>query len=278
MPSVQVPGCTIHYELVDLTLPWVREPETILFHHGLGASGGVWRDWLPALIDRYKVLVFDMRGHGRSERPPVGAPLSLDLLIEDLFAVADATGIERFHLVGESIGGTIALKAAIERTKRIRSLTVCNGTHLGGSINSITDWQQIIDERGMLGWSEHMMCARFFDGAISPQMHQWYKREQSEVSKDVLLRALRMLAGVDLSPQLGEVAQPVLLLHPDSSPFISVSIMADLKTRLPDARLQVFAHSKHGLPFSHTRKCSAATRCFLDKISGPDRITCNGAP
>jgi pimeloyl-ACP methyl ester carboxylesterase len=85
--------------------------------------------------------------------------------------VADAAGAHRFHLVGESIGGTIALLAAIRRGKQLLSLTVSNGSHLGGSIQNIDNWREIIDRGGMPGWSRHMMGQRFFDGAISRE--QW---------------------------------------------------------------------------------------------------------
>jgi pimeloyl-ACP methyl ester carboxylesterase len=96
-----VPGCTLHYELVDLTPPWQGEAETILFHHGLGATSGAWAAWLPVLADRFRLVTFEMRGHGRSTWPEPGAALSMERLAEDLIAVADATKAERFHLVGE---------------------------------------------------------------------------------------------------------------------------------------------------------------------------------
>src|SRR5262245_29086229 len=107
MPTLAVPGCTLHYEVVDLTPPWQGAAETIVFHHGLGATSGAWAAWMPVLAGHYRLVTFDMRGHGRSERPLPGAALSLGRLTEDLFAVADAVRAERFHLVGESIGGTI---------------------------------------------------------------------------------------------------------------------------------------------------------------------------
>lgn len=265
MPSVQVADCALHYELLDATVPWLERPETIVFHHGLGASSGIWRSWAPMLADRYRMLSFDMRGHGRSSHPPAGAPLSLDLLLDDLFAVVDAAGMQRFHLVGESIGGTLALLAALRAPERMLSVTVSNGAHVGGSINNLDNWEQIIDTRGMAGWSEHMMHARFFPGSLSQGMYDWYARMQAAVSRDMLLRAVRLLAGADLSPRLSELTLPVLLLHPDSSPFIPVALMADLKSRLPDSRLHVFARSRHGLPFSHADTCAEALREFLDE-------------
>jgi pimeloyl-ACP methyl ester carboxylesterase len=267
MPNVSVPDCTLHYDVVDLTSPWLADAETVLFHHGLGATSGTWAGWIPLLVDRYRLVFFDMRGHGRSSHPEPDAPLSLDRLVDDLLAVADAAGARKFHLVGESIGGTIALKAAIGRPERIHTLTVSNGAHMGGSIQSIDDWQQIMDARGMAGWSQHMMKGRFFDGAIPEPMRQWYAREQAGVSRDMVLRAVRLLAGADLSGELAQVRVPVLLLHGDSSPFIPVAVLADLKAKLTDARLQIFAHARHGLPFSHAGECAQTLRGFLEDVA-----------
>ncbi|MCC7546672.1 MAG: alpha/beta hydrolase [Burkholderiales bacterium] len=266
MPAVQVPDCTLHYDVLDTVLPWIGQPETIVFCHGLGANALIWRAWAPMLCDSYRMLTFDMRGHGSSSHPPDGAALGLDLLVDDLFAVADAAGADRFHLVGESIGGTLALLAGLRAPERLLSITVSNGAHAGASISHLDDWKQIIDARGMDGWSDHMMQARFFPGALSQPMHEWYRRMQAGVSVDFLLRAVRLLAGADLSPRLPSLTMPILLLHPDSSPFIPVSLMADLKARLPRSSLHVFPHSRHGLPFSHADLCAEALREFLDAM------------
>jgi pimeloyl-ACP methyl ester carboxylesterase len=266
MPTLSVAGSDLHYDVLDLTLPWIENPQTILFHHGLGASSNTWAAWLPVLADRYRLVRFDMRGHGRSARPGPDGTLSLEMLAHDLFKVADAAGAQRFHLVGESIGGTIALLAAIRHGERIQTLTVSNGAHVGGSIQSTQDWQNIIAARGMAGWSAHMMPKRFFEGAISKGMWSWYEREQAGADPDFVLRAVQLLVGADLSPDLGRVRMPTLLLHGDSSPFIAPAVLADLKSRLADARLQVFAHARHGLPFSHAVACAQTLRRFLEDV------------
>jgi pimeloyl-ACP methyl ester carboxylesterase len=110
------------------------------------------------------------------------------------------------------------------------------------------------------------MQKRFFDGAITEEMWRWYEQEQAGASPQFVLDAVRLLAGADLSPELGAVRMPVLLLHGDSSPFIPVPVMADLKSRLADARLHVFAHARHGLPFSHAKECAQVLRDFLDEV------------
>ncbi len=68
----------------------------------------------------------------------------------------------------------------------------------------------------------------------------------------------------DLTPRLGEIKCPTLLLHPDGSPFIPVPVMAALHQLLPTSQLNVLGHSRHGLPFSHAAQCAQILRSFLD--------------
>ncbi len=113
------------------------------------------------------------------------------------------------------------------------------------------------------------MADRFHPGALPPDRHAWFAHQQAACSRDSVLNALAVLVGTDLRSALGALAMPVLLLHPDDSPFIPVPVAADLHARLPDAELQVFAHARHGLPFSHGRACAAALRGFLERRFHP---------
>jgi len=266
MPTISVPGGALDWTMLDLAPPWSPAAGTIVFQHGLGANQGIWAEWLPFLIGRYRVLRFDMRGHGRSRVKP-GSALGMEVLTDDLFAVMDAAGVERAHLVGESIGGTIVLNAALRQPDRVATLTVCNGAHKGGSIQAVHDWKRIIDETGMAGWSTHMVGCRFYDGAIPEPLRQWYHREQAGTDPDVLLRGVAALVGADLSGRLGQVRPPVLLIHPDASPFIPVEAMAEFQRGVPDGRLHVIGHARHGMPVSHAAQCAAILRDFLAEMA-----------
>ncbi len=264
MPLAATSHGTLHYDVVDLVAPWQRPRLPILFHHGIGASAGIWAGWRPALADAYRLVTFDMRGYGRSTIPAADFRWSLDLLVDDLFAVADAADLPRFHLVGESIGGTVALAAALARPGRIATLTVSNGAHLGASIQRVEAWRRQLDEGGSKGWSDAFLRDRFHDDALSAERRAWFAAEQEKWSRDSILNALGVLIGTDLTPLLADMKCPTLLLHPDGSPFIPVSIMAALHERLPDSELNVFGRSRHGLPFSHAAQCAQALRTFLD--------------
>ena len=262
--QVERAGGAIAFEVVDHVPPWLTPARTVLFHHGLGTRSACWDGWTPALAGRHRLVRFDMRGHGASPLP-AGFRWSLSALVDDLLAVADASETERFHLVGESTGGTVALAVAARHPERVLSVTVSNGAHRGGSIRNLEPWRRIIREEGMAAWSAHMMGQRFFEGALTDGMRRWYETRQADSDPDAILGATAMLVAVDLLPELGRVTCPVLLLHPDSSPFIPVETMAELKRALPDARLQVFAHARHGLPFSHAAECAAAVAEFVDR-------------
>lgn len=263
MPTLAAQGCIIEYELIDVAAPWLPARETVVFNHGVGASLDIWAEWLPALVDRYRVLRFDMRGHGRSTWREGAARLTMEALTDDLFAVMDAAGVSRAHLVGESIGGTIALSAALRSPDRVATLTVSNGAHVGATIQSVQDWQQIIGTRGMAGWSAHMMPLRFFSGAIPDELARWFEANQASAQPRAVLEMLEALVGADTIDRLSGLKPPVLLLHPDSSPFIPVPLMADFQARVPDARLHVIGHARHGLPVSHAKTCAGLLRAFL---------------
>ena len=265
MAMLSVAGGTLDWAMTDLTPPWVAEPEVVVMHHGIGANRHVFDGWLPALIGRYRVLRFDMRGHGGSSSAD-GAGLTLDQLADDLFAVMDAAGVERAHLVGESIGGTIVLAAALRTPERVRSLTVSNGAHVGASIQSVQSWREIIDTQGMPGWSAHMMAGRFHPGAISDELWRWFEAQQATACPRTVLALLAALVGADLVDRLAGLAMPVMLLHPDGSPFIPVPVMADFQARVRGARLHVIGNARHGLPFSHATVCSGLLAGFLAEV------------
>ncbi len=265
MPFATTRQGSLHYEIADQVAPWHEPREAILFHHGIGASAEIWAGWFPALADAHRLVSFDMRGYGRSHIPGPDFAWSLDLMVEDLFAVADAAGLPRFHLVGESIGGTVALAAALARPERIATLTVSNGAHLGASIQRVEAWRRQLDEGGMKAWSDAFLRDRFHDDALSPEQRSWFAAQQEKWPQESILNALRVLIRTDLSPRLKDIGCPTLLLHPDGSPFIPVPNMAELHRLLLAAELNLIGRSRHGLPYSHASLCASLLRPFLDR-------------
>ena len=97
-----------------------------------------------------------------------------------------------------------------------------------------------------------------------PSSCAWFAEQQEKWPRESILNALGVLIGTDLSSRLKDIRCPTLLLHPDGSPFIPVPVMAELHRLLPNAELNVIGHARHGLPYSHAKRCASLLRTFLD--------------
>jgi pimeloyl-ACP methyl ester carboxylesterase len=105
----------------------VRGPETgepVVLVHGNVSAARFFEEVMLALPEHYYVLAPDMRGYGRSERKPVDATRGVRDFSDDLKAFVDALGLERFHLLGWSLGGNVALQYAIDYPADVRTLTL----------------------------------------------------------------------------------------------------------------------------------------------------------
>lgn len=259
---IDVPGCRLAWWLTDLTPPWLADPPAIVMHHGVGASRHIFDGWLPALALTHRILRFDMRGHGQSERPDA-TPISMDLLSDDMLAVMDAAGIRSAHLIGESIGATLVLHTALRVPERALSVTFSNGAHLGSSIQAVAGWRRMIEEEGMQSWSDFMMEGRFAADAIPAAAWRWFQAQQAASCPRTVLAMLHALTEADLLGRLPGLRAPLLILHPDRSPFVPVPVAADLAARVPGARLHVIGGARHGLPFSHAGICAELAAAFV---------------
>lgn len=115
-----------------------------LFMHGIGGNRSNWREQLPAFAPHFSCVAWDARGYGDSD--DYEGPLAFDEFVEDLVRVLDHFGVERAHLVGLSMGGRIAMRAALLHPQRIATLTLLD-THEGFSAFSPTQRQAFVESR-----------------------------------------------------------------------------------------------------------------------------------
>lgn len=96
----------------------------VIFIHGNCSAARFFEETLLALPAQFRGIALDMRGYGRSETAPVDATRGLRDFSDDLHALVEALGLQRPHLVGWSLGGTVALQYAIDHPEALRSLTL----------------------------------------------------------------------------------------------------------------------------------------------------------
>ena len=101
-----------------------------------------------------------------------------------------------------------------------------------------------------------MMPGRFHPGAISETAWRWFQRQKARVDPDVVFRLLGAVVGTDLAAELPGLRPPLLLLHPDGSPLIPVSLMAALRDLVARSRLHAIGRARATGRRSRMRTCA----------------------
>ncbi len=267
MPMLERPEGDLYYQVCDIVPPWQESPETILFLHGLAVDSDVWVNWLPGLVDRYRVVRTDLRGFGRSFVPESAAGWSIEQLVGDVLAVMAAAGADRVHFVGESTGGTVGLHMAAHNSQALHTLTTVAAAHRGGTIGGVQALRDEVDTLGMDRWSEQFITRRFHEGELSEPMYRWFHGVQRGSAPSACVNLLEMLAQVDLTDALPEIRVPTLILAPDDSPFVSVEAQLERLRAISGSELHVVAGARHGVALSRGAECAKALKDFLRRRS-----------
>ena len=269
MPMLERLEGDLYYEVCDIVPPWHDSPETILFLNGLAIDSDIWVNWLPGLVDRYRVVRTDLRGFGRSFVPASAAGWTIEQIAGDVLAVMTSVGADRVHFVGESTGGTVGLHLAAHHAQALRTLTTVAAAHRGGTIGGAQGLRDEVGTLGMDGWSEKLMALRFREGELSEATYRWFHDVQRGAAPHACVDLVDMLVRVDLTAALPEIRVPTLILAPDDSPFVSVEAQVERLRAIPGAELHVVAGARHGVALSRGEECAQALRDFLGRRS-PD--------
>ena len=230
-------GAELFYTVDDFTDPWT-EPETLVMHHGMAKSHKMWFGWVPILARHYRVIRFDMRGMGLSSVPEVGYPFSLDNFANDLLGVFNKLEIEKAHLIGETVGGSISMRFATMHQERLLSLTTCTSPITFDDHHSESADQ--IDRDGIPTWVEKSILRRFDPDMVDSAYIRWYAAQMAQTQAHVVSGFQRTAPGGDLRPLLGDVKTPVLVLAAEA---LREEVLGDFRSAadyFPNGRLVVF--------------------------------------
>jgi pimeloyl-ACP methyl ester carboxylesterase len=263
MAHAQRAGVRIHYESFGRGTP-------IVLLHPMSANRYVWVHQIFAFARERRVIALDLRGHGLSDRPSGG--YGIDSMAADLLAVLDDAGIDRAVLVGNSVGGMIAVETALVAPDRVLGMViVSSGTHLAPSVPP--EVRQAYTERFEAAF-EYMLR-----GSTSART----KRERPEVcalladlyrvresfTPDVFLACMGDPNGVfhwDVTDRLEHIRAPVLVLTGQEDPAIPPEAPRLLAARIPGAQLKVVPDVGHFYPLERPADFNEDLRAFLEHI------------
>jgi 3-oxoadipate enol-lactonase len=267
MPTAYLPGnLYLYYEDDNFTDPWAPS-ETVILHHGNAKNSQLWYAWVPPLAGEFRVIRLDARGFGKSSIPESGYPWSLEGFATDLANLMDYLEIEKAHVVGETIGGTIALQFAYQFPQRLHTVTTCTSPYKFRGVPTYLEYYDLVKEKGVEAWVRQTADRRLEPGNSNPRHHEWYGQQMTKTSQRVVLETLAYLSTVDLTPILPQITTPALVMVGELSTMNTPDRAQRMIELLPHGTLVQVPGASGYVQHSAPAQCVAIWRDFVKTFS-----------
>ena len=237
--------------------------------HGLGSSGRDWELQVDFFSNYFKVITFDLRGHGHSSKP--AGPFSIDLFAEDTAGLLSKIDCSPAHIMGISLGGMVGFQLGVFHPDVVRSLIIVNSTPdlvPRNLMDRIWIWQRylIIQFLGLrrLG---RVLGDRFFPKPDQSELREIFIERWAQNHKSSYLKAMKAVVGWSVYSRLEEIKAPTLVIGADGDYFPTEEKEAYVK-KIPRARLEVVLDSRHALPAEKPEEFNLLVLNFLSELSG----------
>ena len=265
MPFVSATdGTRIHYEVTGRV---GRTP--VLMIQGLGASKNAWNLQRIAMATRFRIISFDNRGAGRSDKPT--EPFTLEQMADDAIAVLDAAGVETAHVVGASMGGVISQIVAVKYPHRVRSLTLlctaCRNHPWRQEL--LQSWAKTAEEKGMIEVGKEaaqwVMSPRSFRRLVPA--FTWMGPLAALRPRHSFVSQIHAILDTreDLVDQLSTITAPTMVIVGNQDILTPRGDSEEIAERIPNAELVVISGAAHGLMMEHSSTFNKILIEFLQR-------------
>ena len=246
MPQTTGNGINLYYEVHG-------EGEPLLLIMGLSLNSKSWFRTLPALSEHFKVIIFDNRGTGLSDKP--NATYSIEQMAEDARCVMDAAGVDSAHVYGISMGGMIAQRLALSHPSRVRSLIL--GCTTSGGVNHVqpgADVSMLMLSRGSSVTTPEEMA-----WATAPILysHAFIENQRNLVAEDIQRRIeipvlpyaymlqLQACLAHDTYNEIDQIKVPTLVIHGDEDKLVPYQNGLTLANKIQNAEFLTIQGAGH---------------------------------
>ncbi|SFI18209.1 alpha/beta fold hydrolase [Modicisalibacter xianhensis] len=243
MAFLDVNGRSVAYRLLGAeALPLV------VLAHPLGMTQAVWDDLLPALLPRYRVLTWDLPGHGASAAwPESEGEITPASLASEALALADHAGASRFHFVGTSIGGVIGQQLLTSHPERLLSATLTNTGAVIGNPDLWNTRAGRVRQEGLAAMAGEIV-PRWFAPALveaQPALAEGWKVQMARTGGESYARLCEMLGRTDFTGKLAGHDVPVHLLGGSEDMATPPATLQTLAKECGEAPLDILADIAH---------------------------------
>ena len=223
-------------------------PETVVLVHGFASNAPIWRYTVEQLTaaGRFRIIAFNNRGAGESDRSELESDYSVESFAVDLFNAVDQLGLRDFTLVGHSMGGATVSQFALAHQDLLKALVLLNSAPLNGRTLA-ADWEEELRAsfarggliEGDMGFNAHHVTQDFKDEVIGI------------IRRNPVERAIggrRSMSGLRLRGRMGEIKVPTLVVGGDRDITVGVDNIVAEYFALPEEFRHL--HMFHGIGHS----------------------------
>lgn len=244
----------------------------LLLVHGFGGDKDNWAMLAPHLTDRYHVIIPDLVGFGDNVRDPA-LPYDIKAQTDRLIGFMDAIGLAKAHIVGNSMGGWIALQAALDHPDRLTTLTLVNNAGVRGAEESAlqkmprTDKSPLVPESAaeltklmaVIAHKPRPIPGRFMDVVFAD------RSQHNALLEQIFWTIVSEGDERPLNDRLGEVKVPTLIIWGRHDQLIHVSCVAELEKGIAGSEAVIFEDAGHVPMLEKPGATAAMLRRFLAK-------------
>ncbi|MEA3100037.1 alpha/beta fold hydrolase [Caballeronia mineralivorans] len=226
------------------------EGDALVLIHGVGMNRGVWAPQVDALQDSFRVVSYDMLGHGAS-RLPTALP-GLDEYAAQLAALLDHLRIDVAHVVGHSMGSLIALEFALQYPERVASVVALNAVYDRTPTQRAAVMQRAasLEGGGLEQPSIDATVARWFDDPVPGHLAQVAELVRSlleTVNPEGYARTYQLFASSDQAHvgRLPQLTVPALFMTGECDSNSSPAMSHSMAAAAPRGRAEIIANERH---------------------------------
>jgi pimeloyl-ACP methyl ester carboxylesterase len=262
MPRASINDLPIYYDSSG-------KGEPLVFLHGLGSSSADWQLQVEYFRDQYQCITSDTRGHGRSGKPP--GPYSVAQFASDTAGLLDYLGMAGVHLIGLSMGGSIAFQMAVDYPERVKSMVIINSAPAVVPSNfseKLKIWQrQYLFRILSMERIGKTIGARLFPKPDQKPLLDEFVVRWSKNDKKAYMAATMALVGWSVLDRIASIKAPTLVIASDND-YTPVTAKEEYVARMPNAELLVIEDARHAVCVAQPEKVNPAIEAFLKRVIG----------
>lgn len=239
--------------------------ETVVLINSLGATLDMWEPQVEPLGERFRLVRFDTRGHGGTTTLDPG-DWTVDDFTDDLAELLDFLGADRAHLVGISLGGAIAMSAALRHPDRIGRLVLMSAAPKYGTVESWNERAATVRAEGCGAIADAAM-GRWFTGdfhASHPEVVAAFRERFAACDRHGYAACCDALARLDLRGELGGIDAETLVVYGTADEVTTGADAEAIVAEIHRARITAVEGAKHLLT---TERAGFVNRLLIDFLS-----------